>query len=267
MKLGVLGCGKMGTALVAGAVSAGVVKANDVLGVGRSKASRDHFAKTTGGRVTDDVAEVVRESEVILLATKPADIAQTLTLANFKKRGGVLLISVAAGVSLETLEKQVPAVVRVVRAMPNTPSLIGKGAAGYCLGGRCKDSDTKFVDSFFRAVGVAIEVPEKLINAVAGVSGSGPAYIYTVIEAMADGGVKMGLTRDAAVRLAAQTVAGAAEMVIQGDSHTAELKDQVTSPGGTTIAGLAVLEEKAVRSAFIEAISAACQRAEELGKG
>lgn len=266
MKLGVLGCGKMGTALVSGAVAAGVVKASDVLGVGRSEASKTFFAKQTGGRVIDDVAEVVRESEVLLLATKPDDVTQALVDASFKKRSGVLLISVVAGVTLEVLEKQVPAVVRVVRAMPNTPSLIGKGAAGYCLGGRCKDTDKEIVHALFSAVGLAFEVPEKLIDSVAGLSGSGPAYVFTVIEAMADGGVNVGLPRETAVQLAAQTVMGAAEMVLHGSHHTAELRDQVTSPGGTTIAGLAVLEKSAVRSALIEAIAAACGRAEELGK-
>ena len=266
MKLGVIGCGKMGTALVAGAISVGIVEAENVIGAARTKASRDAFAKATGGRVTEDVSEVVRESEVVLLATKPQDIAKTLGEAGFKRRGGALLVSVAAGVTLESLEKLVPASVRVVRTMPNTPSLVGKGAAGFCLGMRCKDGDREIVRGLFEAVGLAIEVPEKLIDAVAGLSGSGPAYVYLMIEALADGGVKVGLPRADAIRLAAQTVSGAAQMVIETGEHTAILRDKVASPGGTTIAGLAVLEERAVRSALIGAVSASHARAGELGK-
>ncbi len=256
----------MGTALVAGAISVGIVKAENVIGAARTKVSRDAFARATGGRVTEDVSEVVRESEVVLLATKPQDIAKTLGEAGFKRRGGALLVSVAAGVTLETLEKLVPASVRVVRTMPNTPSLVGKGAAGFCLGMRCKDGDREIVRGLFEAVGLAIEVPEKLIDAVAGLSGSGPAYVYLMIEALADGGVKVGLPRADAIRLAAQTVSGAAQMVIETGEHPAMLRDKVASPGGTTIAGLAVLEERAVRSALIGAVSASYARAGELGK-
>ncbi len=257
----------MGTALVAGAVKSGVVKAENVIGVARTEASRYAFAEATGGSVTSEVSEVVRESEVVLLATKPQDIAKTLADAGFKKRGGALLISVAAGVTVEALEKLVPASVRVVRSMPNTPSLVGKGAAGFCLGSRCKDGDGEIVRGIFEAVGLAVEVPEKLIDSVAGLSGSGPAYVYLMIEALADGGVKVGLPRADAIRLAAQTVSGAAQMVIETGEHTAVLRDKVASPGGTTIAGLAVLEERAVRSALIAAVSASRDRAIELGKG
>ncbi len=202
-----------------------------------------------------------------MLCVKPQDILSTLASCAFSPGNGKLLISVAAGVTLSTLEKHTPEAVRIVRTMPNTPSLVGKGATAYCLGSRCAEEDRGIVERLLGAVGISVEVPEKQMDAVTGLSGSGPAYIYLIIEALADGGVRQGLPRAEALRLAAQTVSGAAEMVIHTGTHPAVLKDMVTSPGGTTIAGLSVLEEKNVRSALISAVSAAATRASELGKG
>lgn len=266
MKLGVIGCGKMATALVKGAISSGLVLADDVVGVARSQDSRDRFSKATGAGNTDSLAELIEMSDVLMIGTKPQDVAGVLGEEIFKKSDGKLLISIAAGITLDALEGLTPAGLRVIRTMPNTPSLVGKGAAGYCRGSRATDEDCRVVAGFLEAVGLCVEVPEKLMDAVTGVSGSGPAYIYLIIEAMADGGVKAGLPRAAALKLAAQTVSGAAEMVIQTGEHPALLKDQVTSPGGTTIAGLGVLEEKNVRSAMIQAVGESCRRAKELGK-
>lgn len=265
MKLGVIGCGKMGTALVRGALSSGVVKAGDVLGTDVIAAAREDFTKLTGAKTTAEISEVIKASEVILLCTKPQD--SLAALAVFKRGAGKLLISIAAGVKIADLEKSTPGSVRVIRTMPNTPALVGKGAAAYCLGGRCAEEDALTVAALLGAVGLAVRVPEKLLDAVTGLSGSGPAYVYLMIEALADGGVMAGLPRADALKLAAQTVSGAAEMVLQTGDHPAKLKDMVTSPGGTTIAGLAVLEGGNVRSALIEAVMAATARAAELGKG
>jgi pyrroline-5-carboxylate reductase len=256
----------MATALVKGAISFGLVEAENVIGVARSEASRTKFSEATGGRNSADIGEVLRNSDVILLATKPQDLPAVLKSGEFKKFPEKLLVSVAAGVTLETMEALTGNACRIARTMPNTPSLIGKGAAGFCLGARCEDSDREVVKSILGAVGLSVEVPEKMMNAVTGVSGSGPAYIYLVIEALADGGVIAGLPRADAIKLAAQTVSGAAEMVLNTGLHPAVLKDMVTSPGGTTIAGLAALEKGNVRSAFISAVSAATNRADELGK-
>lgn len=256
----------MATALVKGAVSQGVVKAADVIGVARTQASRLRFSEQTGSRNTASIAEVVKESEVLLLATKPYDLPGIIASAELGKFPDKLFISVAAGVTLETMEKLAGGSGRFVRTMPNTPSLVGKGAAAFALGSKCGEADRDIVQSILGAVGLSVEVPERLIDAVTGLSGSGPAYIYLVIEAMADGGVQAGLPRADALKLAAQTVAGAAAMVLETGLHPAVLKDMVTSPGGTTIAGLAALEEGAIRSSFIEAVSAAVARAKELGK-
>lgn len=267
MKLGVMGCGKMATALILGAIRAGVVAKEDVIGYGPREKSRTAFAQATGARVTADPAEMVAASEVILLSTKPLDIPSVLAEVA-KMAGGAprLAISVAAGVTVATLENAAAENFRIIRAMPNTPSLVGKGAAGYCLGSRATADDAKIAQALLGAVGLAVEVPERLMDAVTGVSGSGPAYIYLVIDALADGGVRAGLPRADALRLAAQTVLGAAAMVLETGEHPAVLKDMVTSPGGTTIAGLAALEKHGLRSALIEAVGAAVQRAAELGK-
>jgi pyrroline-5-carboxylate reductase len=267
MKLGVIGCGKMGTALVQGAIRAGVVTAGDIIGCDPYEKSREAFAQATAATVTADPAEVAAKCEVLLLCTKPLDISSALADAVKMAAGAPrLVISIAAGVTLSALEAAAAENFRIIRAMPNTPALVGHGAAGYCLGSRATPEDARLAQSLLGAVGLAVEVPERLMDAVTGLSGSGPAYIYVVIDALADGGVKAGIPRADAVRLAAQTVLGAAAMVLETGEHPAVLKDMVTSPGGTTIAGLATLEKHGLRSALIEAVAAATQRATELGK-
>lgn len=178
----------------------------------------------------------------------------------------LLVISVAAGITLAALEAASPANFRVIRTMPNTPALVGKGAAGFCLGGGATAEDADAARLLLGSVGIAVEVPERLMDAVTGLSGSGPAYVYLIIEALSDGGVKAGLPRVDAARLAAQTVLGAATMVLETGEHPGVLKDMVTSPGGTTITGVAELERRGLRSALIDAVNVAADRATELGK-
>lgn len=257
----------MGTALIQGAIRAGVVAAAEVIGCDPYQKSRESFAQATGAKVTASVAELAADGEVLLLCTKPLDVAAALADAAEKAAGAPrLVISIAAGVTLAALEAAVSDNFRIIRAMPNTPALVGHGAAGYCLGSRATPADAATAQALLGAVGLAVEVPERLMDAVTGLSGSGPAYIYVVIEALADGGVRAGIPRADALRLAAQTVLGSAAMVLETGEHPAVLKDMVTSPGGTTIAGLAALERCGLRSALIEAVGAAVQRAAELGK-
>ena len=266
MKLGVIGCGKMGTALVEGAIRSGVVAAADVAGVDPWQGAREHFAKATGAKVASEISALA-DCEVILLCTKPLDVQTALRGVSDASEGKpMLVISIAAGITVSALKAAVAQNIRLVRAMPNTPALVGKGAAGYCLGPHATMQDAETTRLLLGAVGLAVEVPERLMDAVTGLSGSGPAYVYLVIEALADGGVRAGLPRADAIRLAAQTVFGAAAMVLETGSHPAVLKDMVTSPGGTTIAGLAELERRGLRSALIEAVDAATRRATELGK-
>lgn len=256
----------MGTALVQGAIRAGVVGAADVIGCDPYDKSRENFEAATGAAVSADLAKVVKGSDVLLLCTKPLDVSEALATAAEVAAGQPrLVISIAAGVTLAALEAAGSDHFRIIRAMPNTPALVGHGAAGYCLGTRATSADAATAKLLLAAVGLATEVPERLMDAVTGLSGSGPAYVYLVIEALADGGVRAGIPRADALRFAAQTVLGAAAMVLETGEHPAVLKDMVTSPGGTTIAGLAVLEREGLRSALIEAVGAAVQRSKELG--
>ncbi len=265
MKLGVIGCGKMGTALVAGAIRAGAVRAEDVVGVDPVQGARDQFSKTTGAVAGSSVSSLA-DCDVMLLCTKPHDIRSAMREISKACEGkSVLVISIAAGITVPALEAAAAEQFRIIRAMPNTPALIGRGAAGYCLGTRNTTEDAETARLLLGTVGIAVEVPERLMDAVTGLSGSGPAYVYLIIDALADGGVNAGLPRADALRLAAQTVLGAATMVLETGEHPAVLKDMVTSPGGTTISGLAVLERQGLRSALIEAVGAATRRAAELG--
>lgn len=268
MKFGVIGCGKMGSALVEGALKAGVLLPGDLVGCDPVPEALDAFVKATGAQAVADAARIGAGCDVILLSTKPQEVAGALKLAARGAKGKPrLVISIAAGLTLEALQKEVPKTFRVIRTMPNTPAMVGQGASAFCRGDHATDEDAAFARKFFEAVGLAIEVPEKLIDAVTGVSGSGPAYVYLMIEAMADGGVKAGLGRVDAIRLAAQTFLGAAKMVLETGRHPAVLKDMVTSPGGTTIAGLSEMEKHGVRAALIGAVEASVRRAGELGKG
>ncbi len=265
MQIGVIGCGKMGTALVEGAIRSGAIAASDVIGVDPSPKAREQFATVTGARVTPDIAALAG-CEVVVLCTKPLDaLTAVRELVAAGAGAATLVLSIAAGITLAALDAA-GGPMRCIRAMPNTPALVGKGAAGYCLGARATAADAATARLWLEAVGLAVEVPERLMDAVTGLSGSGPAYVYLMIEAMADGGVGAGLARADAVRLAAQTVLGAAAMVLETGLHPAVLKDMVTSPGGTTLAGLDVLERRALRSALIDAVGAATAKSTALGK-
>ena len=263
MKLSCLGSGKMGTALLKGIVSRGVCSAGDIaISDPVPAALAAAAAAVPGVRISDSNLEAAGGADVVLLCVKPAGIVPLIE--SLRELVPTLLISIAAGVTLHSMEAAAGHH-RVVRVMPNTPALIGQGAAAYAPGSTATDADCAITERLLSAVGTVTRVAEKLLDAVTGLSGSGPAYVYTVIEALADGGVAEGLTREQALQLAAQTVAGAAGMVLQTGLHPAVLRDQVTSPGGTTIAGLAMLEEKGLRSALIEAVRTATRRAQELG--
>jgi len=267
MTLGTIGCGKMGTTLIGGAIRAGIVTAEQIIGCDPLPAAREAFTQFTAARTTASPAVLADACEVILLCTTPQQAAAALQEAAHAAAGQPrLIISIAAGITLATLEGACPENFRVIRAMPNTPALVGKGAAGYCLGTRATPADAATAGLLLGSVGLALEMPERFINMITGLSGSGPAYVYVVIEALADGGVLAGLPRAVALQLAAQTVLGAATMVLETKEHPAVLKDKVTSPGGTTIAGLAELERLGLRSALIAAVSAGARRADELGK-
>ncbi len=266
MKLGFIGAGKMAAAIAKGVVASGLCAPGDLLASARTAASRDWFAAETGAPTTADNAAVCADRDAVLLCVKPATARETLRAVAPALRGGTPLISVVAGVSLADLQAETGLGVPIIRAMPNTPCLVRKGAIAYALGTAASAAHAALAEQIFAAVGEVHAVPEALIDAVNGLSGSGPAYVYLVIEALADGGVLMGLPRALAAALAAQTVLGAAETVRQTGTHPAFLREAVCSPGGTTIAALETLEQAGVRAAFMGAVRSATERAREMGK-
>ncbi|MCC6232855.1 MAG: pyrroline-5-carboxylate reductase [Verrucomicrobiales bacterium] len=264
--IGFLGAGRMATALAQGIVKAGLVPAEQILAADIEPAAVASFARSTGAKAVVSNREVTAASTLVV-AVKPAQVAEVLSEVSTTLSSRHLVISIAAGVTLAALERNVPAGVRVVRVMPNTPALVGASATGYAAGTACSPRDLEWVQSLFSSVGVAFAVKESLLDAVTGLSGSGPAYAYLMIEALSDGGVAAGLPRDVATRLAAQTLLGAARMVLESGIHPGQLKDQVTSPGGTTIEGLHELEKAGVRAGLITAVRAAADKSRRLGQG
>lgn len=265
MKLGFIGVGKMGSALLGGVLNAKVHKPGEVIAFDAHAPALKSCAEQFGIQPAKSAAEVYESAETVIVCVKPQDVQNSLSAANDLSVGR-LIISIAAGVGLKDLESWAGDNHRLVRVMPNTPALVGKGASGFALGAGATSDDAETVQTLLESVGIAISVKESQLDAVTGLSGSGPAYVFTMIEALADGGVLEGLPKPLALQLAAQTLAGAAELVIQSGDHPATLRDNVTSPGGTTIAGLAELEKNGIRSALIEAVREATKRSRELGK-
>ncbi len=265
-RLGFIGAGRMATALARGFIERHLSGAERILASDALPAAARQFAEATGARTTHDNARVAAESDCVFLAVKPQQMDAVLTALRGKLSAKQLVVSIAAGVTLAAISRHLGAGPRLVRVMPNTPCLIGKGASAYCLGPGAVPADGELVAKLLGAVGRVFELDEKLLDAVTGLSGSGPAFAFVVIEALSDGGVQMGLPRDVSLALAAQTVLGAAEMVLSSGEHPAVLKDRVASPGGTTIAGLAAIEAHGLRSALMVAVEAATRRSVELGK-
>jgi pyrroline-5-carboxylate reductase len=264
---GFIGAGQMARALAQGFVKAGLLAEKQIVAADPVAGALEDFRRLLpGAAVVADNTEVARRSEIIVLAVKP----QKAKAAMAELRGALgndkLLLSIVTGVRLESLAEGLGPC-RLVRVMPNTPCLVGMSASAYCLGPGATSADSELVAKLLGAVGLAVPLGEEQLDAVTGLSGSGPAFVYLMIEALADGGVRMGLARDVALKLAAQTLKGAAEMVLSTGDHPGVLKDRVASPGGTTIAGLQVLEQQGVRGALISAVEAAAKRATELAAG
>jgi pyrroline-5-carboxylate reductase len=256
----------MATALAQGWLRAGLVTAERVFASDPIPQARLQFAKDTGTTSLEDNRLVVQRSTAVVLAVKPQNMAGLLQEIGPAVTPQHLIISIAAGVTLSQLTGALGADRRLIRVMPNTPCLVGASAAGYAAGAGATPADLRLVDRLLGSVGKAFALPEKLLDAVTGLSGSGPAYVFVMIEALSDGGVRVGLPREVATQLAAQTVFGAAKMLLDTGLHPGVLKDQVASPGGTTIAGLHALEKAGFRAALIDAVEAATRRSAELGK-
>jgi pyrroline-5-carboxylate reductase len=264
-KVSFIGAGKMAAALAAGLIRAGFTSAENIIGSDVSAEAREHFTQTSGARTITSNVDAAKEAEIVVLAVKPQFLKHVLSELNHHLTARNLIVSIAAGVSIESMCSILGHNRRIVRVMPNTPCLVGESASAYCLGGTATPADGELIASMLASVGLALPVAEHLIDAVTGLSGSGPAYVFLMIEALSDGGVRMGLPRDVATRLAAQTLLGAAKMVLDTRQHPGVLKDAVASPGGTTIAGLHALEAGKLRGTLIDAVVAATMRARELG--
>ena len=266
LTIGFLGAGKMATALAQGFIRAGICTQKAVQASDVSAAACAAFSKNTGIKTIVSNRDVARFGRVLILAVKPDQVDAVLSeiRANFTQQH--LLISIAAGVPIARLESGLPSGARVIRVMPNTPALVGCSATAFALGHSATGADAELATKLFSAVGIAFQLKESLLDAVTGLSGSGPAYAYLCIEGLSDGGVAAGLPRDVATQLAAQTLLGSAKMVLETGEHPGALKDMVTSPGGTTIEGLHELEKGKLRGTLMSAVRAATEKSRKLGE-
>ena len=265
MKIGFIGLGNMGASL-----AKAVWKARNTHTILLSNLSQDKvdtFIASYGGQASSN-EEIFAEADVIFLAVKPAQISSLLTEFQYilEKRQSLLLISMAAGVRLEKLASLVPSQHRFIRMMPNTPVSIGQGVISYALSANCQVDDKEVFCQLLQHAGLLFEISEGLIDAATGLAGCGPDFVYLFIEALADAGVQTGLQRETALQMAAQTVLGAGQLVLESKQHPGVLKDQVCSPGGSTIAGVASLEAHAFRGIVMEAVNKAYKRTKKLGK-
>jgi pyrroline-5-carboxylate reductase len=265
VSVGFIGAGKMATALGKGFVRGGIVDPGKLLASDVNAAARAAFAKETGGRTTDQNHEVAAACDTVILAIKPGQVSSVLAELRERLTGKHLVLSIVAGVPLARLEAALPEA-RLIRVMPNTPALVSSSATAYALGQSATPEDAARADSLLSSVGLAYQISEGLLDAVTGLSGSGPAYVFLFIEALADGGVAAGLPRELALKLATQTVLGSARLALETGLHPGALKDMVTSPGGTTIEGVHELELGGFRGTVISAVRAATDKSKRLGQ-
>ena len=262
-----IGAGNMAEALIRGLVRAQVVPATNIIASAPRADRRAHLAATYGIATEADNIAAASRADIVVSSVKPQIIRKVAEQIGSKLRADAFVISVAAGIDTDHLEQYLGTERRVVRSMPNTPALVQAGATAISRGRYTTDADMQEASLIFDAVGMTVSLDESQLDAVTGLSGSGPAYIFLILEALADAGVKVGLSRRDAQRLAAQTVMGSAKMLLDTDEHPGKLKDMVTSPGGTAIAGLHTLEQGGLRTTLINAVETATNRARELGRG
>lgn len=267
--IGVIGMGAMGEALVRGMLNRQLLPADQIIAYDVRHNHLSELADELGVRAAGSLHEVADGADLLLLAVKPQHMDEVLTELRSHVRPSHVIISIAAGITTVHIEQQLGQEIAVIRVMPNTPALVGKGVCAVSRGAFAHDKDVARTRTLLASVGTVIELPESQMDVVTGLSGSGPAYLCLVVEALADGAVEQGLPRNIALQLAAATVAGAGEWIADGltrGEHPAVLRERVTSPGGTTAAGLAALEAAATRAAFARAVRAATARSKELGE-
>lgn len=264
-KIGFLGCGNMNQAIIHGLVSSGLVKPANILVFDHKHDTNQRLAQDLNVTAMQGVADLVTQADILIVGVKPNIICQVLTNVTPHLNSRSVIVSIAAGITLASLQAVLPEKQKIIRAMPNMPCLIGQGMTSISSNSHITQQELKEVTAIFQSFGRAELVPESVIHAVTGVSGSAPAYVCLFIEAMADGAVLGGMPREQAYRFAAQTVKGAAEMVLNSGQSPAVLKDRVCSPAGTTIEAISILEKNSFRSTVIEAIRACIQKSEKMG--
>lgn len=264
MKIGFIGLGNMASAMIAGMLDKGIAKPEDVIGSDKFEGARNTAADRFGIRVTEDNKAVTTECDVLILAVKPQMLSEVTAEIPDSIKEGTLVISIIAGRTLAQLEEAFGKPVKIVRCMPNTPAMVGAGCSGVCRNTLVTEEEMQQCLEILTSFGIAEEVPEKLMDAVVGVSGSSPAYVFMFIEAMADGAVKAGMPRAQAYRFAAQAVMGSAKLMLETGKHPGELKDMVCSPAGTTIEAVQVLEEMGFRSAVMDAVEACVEKSRNM---
>jgi pyrroline-5-carboxylate reductase len=266
-KIAIIGGGKMGSIIAQGLFEQKIFSKRDITVTDIDSDRLDFIRSTMGLKVSHDNINSAKNADIIIIAVKPQNMAAALNEFGSVIDSSKIVISIAAGITTSFIEASLPKGARVLRVMPNTPALVGEGAAAVARGSCATTGDIKLTRAILDAVGMSVEVDEKLMDAVTGLSGSGPAYFFLIIEALVEAGVKLGLPRDLAAKLSAQTMLGAARLCLQSDKQPAQLREMVTSPGGTTAAGLKVLNEGKIRETFISAVEAATNRSQELSGG
>lgn len=260
MKLGFIGCGNMATAMIKGITACGAVAASDIFTSNTKAESADAVAAELGVSAGTDNLTVVREADVLFLSVKPQQYEAVIEEIRSEVLESQIIVTIAPGKTLSWLEEKFAAPVKLVRCMPNTPALVGEGVTAYCANSNVTEDELEEIEGLLTSFGKAVHLKENLMDAATAVGGSAPAYVYVFIEALADAGVAEGLPRVQAQEIAAQTVLGSAKMVLESGKHPGKLKDEVCSPGGTTVAGLVALEEGGFRAATIDALRVAAAK-------
>lgn len=264
MKIGFIGLGNMAGAMIAGMLQKGIVMPGDIIGSAKTLATRERMAAGYGITVREKNSDVAAQADILILAVKPQFFAEVIAEIKTVTPPQALIISIAAGKTIAWIEEAFDRQIKLVRCMPNTPALVGEGCTGICVNDKVSEEEKAYSVRLMESFGKASLVPERLMDALGALSGSSPAYVFMFIEAMADAGVAAGIPRAQAYELAAQAVYGSAKLVLESGRHPGELKDMVCSPGGTTIQGVRVLEEKGMRGAVIDALTACVEKSKEL---
>lgn len=264
MKIGFIGLGNMADAIIGGMLKEGIVATEDIIGSAKTQNTLNRMTTKYGINVTNDNVVVASNADVLILAVKPQFLEEVIIEIKAATNKGTLIISIAAGKSIAWIEETFGKPIKLVRCMPNTPALVGEGCTGVCVNSIVSEEEKNLSLKLMESFGKASIIPEHLIDAVGAVSGSSPAFVFMFIEAMADAGVAAGMTRTQAYEFAAQAVCGSAKLMLESGKHPGELKDMVCSPGGTTIQGVRVLEEKGMRGAVMDALAACIEKSKKL---